>query len=135
MVTREELIQKAAGARQRAYCPYSHYQVGAALLTDDGQVYTGCNIENASYSATVCAERTAIFAAVAAGHRHFQAMAVVGGPEGQKYDYAPPCGVCRQVMSEFCGKDFRILLAAEGKETREYTLEELLPQAFVLAER
>lgn len=128
---RKALIADALAARRGAYAPYSHYQVGAALLTLDGQVYRGCNIENASYGAANCAERTAFFKAVSEGHRDFAAIAVTGGMEGEKpADYAYPCGICRQVMKEFTGDDFIIIVAKSIEEYRAYTLAELLPWGF-----
>jgi len=156
----QELIKQAYEARQRAYVPYSHFGVGAALETADGRVFLGCNIENASYTPTVCAERTAIFKAVSEGYRQFRRIAIVGGSmetnaplqrssdavtgndrllDGNIVnergfstpDYCPPCGVCRQVMAEFCDpKTFQILLARSVKDYKIYTLEELLPLNF-----
>ena len=99
------LVKTAKDAMMKAYAPYSHYYVGAALLTEEGKVYTGCNIENSAYSPTNCAERTAFFKAVSEGERDFEAIAVVGGYEGNVEVFFPPCGVCRQVMSEFCKAD------------------------------
>ena len=128
---KEELIGNAMAAMKNAYSPYSEFCVGAALLTKKGKVYTGCNIENSSYSATNCAERTAFFSAVKNGERQFSAIAVVGGKKGRVENYCSPCGVCRQVMSEFCDKDFKIYLY-NGVEIKVYTLEELLPQSFEL---
>ncbi len=128
---KEELIGNAMAAMKNAYSPYSEFCVGAALLTKKGKVYTGCNIENSSYSATNCAERTAFFSAVKNGERQFSAIAVVGGKKGRVENYCFPCGVCRQVMSEFCDKDFKIYLY-NGVEIKVYTLEELLPQSFEL---
>ncbi len=130
-----ELIQAAMEARKQAYAPYSGYLVGAALLTDDGEIYQGCNIENASYGATNCAERTVFFKAVSQGKRNFQAIAIVGGSreagQGEIFpDMAYPCGICRQVMREFCGPDFRILVGRSTEDFEEYTLEELLPKSF-----
>ncbi len=128
-----DLIQAAMEARERAYAPYSKYLVGAALLTADGQIYQGCNIENASYGGTNCAERTAIFKAVSEGKRDFKAIAIVGGSrdlQGTFPDMAYPCGICRQVMREFCGPQFRILVGKSTEEYAEYTLEELLPESF-----
>lgn len=125
------LITSALEARTMAYSPYSHYQVGAALLTEEGKIYQGCNIENASYGATNCAERTAIFKAVSEGERHFKAIAVTGGLEGEEpKDYAYPCGICRQVMQEFAGSDFRIIVAKSINDYKEYTLAQLLPAGF-----
>ena len=124
------LVETAKDAMMKAYAPYSHYYVGAALLTKKGKVYTGCNIENSSYSPTNCAERTAFFKAVSEGERDFEAIAVVGGYEGNVKGIFPPCGVCRQVMSEFCKADeFKIILAdKDGYNVT--TLDSLLPLGF-----
>ena len=128
-MTKEQLASLAKDAMERAYSPYSNYKVGAALLCKDGSVYTGCNVENASFSATNCAERTAFFKAVSEGKREFSAIAICGGKDGVIESLFPPCGVCRQVMREFCDDNFEIhLLAKEGIET--YTLGELLPVSF-----
>ena len=128
-MTKEQLVSMAKEAMQYAYSPYSGYKVGAALLCKDGSVYTGCNIENAGYSATNCAERTAFFKAVSEGKRGFEAIAICGGKDGVIEDVFPPCGVCRQIMREFCGDEFLIyLVSKEGIET--YTLKELLPVSF-----
>lgn len=128
-MTKEQLTSKAKEAMQYAYSPYSGYCVGAALLCKDGSVYTGCNIENAGYSATNCAERTALFKAVSEGKREFAAIAVCGGKGGEIENAFPPCGICRQVMREFCQDDFEIyLVTKEGIET--YTLGQLLPVSF-----
>ena len=125
----EVLIQKAKEAMLHAYSPYSGYKVGAALLCADGTVYEGCNIENASFTPTICAERTAFFKALYDGHRDFKAIAVCGGKDGVITGAFPPCGVCRQVMREFCEDDFLIYMVdAEGYET--LTLEQLLPHSF-----
>ncbi len=125
-----ELIAAAERARQAAYAPYSHFAVGAALLCADGAVFAGCNVENASYPLGNCAERTAIFAAVAAGKREFQALAIVGGNENTPADtLCPPCGACRQVIREFCAPDFPIFLK-DGNEIVKRTLSELLPDSF-----
>lgn len=132
-MTREVLVDLAREAMTHAYAPYSHFQVGAALLTKDGRVYQGCNIENAAYGPTNCAERTAFFKAVSEGEREFLALAIVGGPrDGELQESISPCGVCRQVMAEFCPPDFRVLLAwGEGADQyRAYTLEQLLPLGF-----
>ena len=120
-----ELIQAAIEARKQAYAPYSEYLVGAALLAEDGEIYRGCNIENASYGATNCAERTAFFKAVSQGKRNFRAIAIVGGSreaeQGAPFpDMAYPCGICRQVMREFCGPDFRILVGRSTEDFQEY---------------
>lgn len=128
---KEELIGNAMAAMKNAYSPYSEFCVGAALLTKKGKVYTGCNIENSSYSATNCAERTAFFSAVKNGERQFSAIAIVGGKKGRVENYCSPCGVCRQVMSEFCDKNFKIYLY-NGVEIKTYTLGELMPDAFSL---
>lgn len=125
------LVQAALDARKNAYVPYSHYAVGAALLTAGGEIFPGCNIENATYGATNCAERTAFFRAVSEGKRKFRAIAVAGGIEGEKpTEYAYPCGICRQVMREFCGDDFKIIVARSAEDFREYRLDELLPLGF-----
>ena len=126
-----DLTNSALEARKSAYVPYSHYAVGAALLTAEGKIYTGGNIENASYGATNCAERTAIFKAVSEGERNFTAIAVAGGMEGREpADYAWPCGICRQVMQEFAGGDFRILVVRGQQDYKDCRLEELLPCGF-----
>ncbi|MBB5263160.1 cytidine deaminase [Catenibacillus scindens] len=127
------LVQQALDAREKAYAPYSGFKVGAALLCGEGRVYTGCNIENSAYTPSNCAERTAFFKAVSEGVRDFQAIAVVGGREKAEEE-CPPCGVCRQVMAEFCSGDFMILLGREGKDLqwRAFTLDQLLPLSFSL---
>ena len=126
------LIARALAQRTLAYAPYSHFQVGAALLAKNGTIYTGCNIENAAYTPTNCAERTAFFKAVSEGVRDFAAIAIVGGAEGEApTDYTAPCGVCRQVMQEFCAPDdFVIVLARSEDDHRLMTLRELLPEGF-----
>lgn len=125
------LITAALEVRRKAYAPYSGYGVGAALLTGEGKLYTGTNVENASFGAANCAERTAFFQAVSAGERHFQGIAVCGGLAGQEpVDYAYPCGICRQVFQEFCGRDFQIIVAKSSKDYQIFTLEELLPKGF-----
>lgn len=128
-MTREALVKTACEAMGKAYAPYSGFRVGAALLTKDGRVYTGCNIENAAYGPTNCAERTAFFKAVSEGERDFAAIAVVGGRDGTVSGFASPCGVCRQVMWEFCGDSFEIHLW-NGVDYQTYTLAELLPLSF-----
>ena len=127
-----QLIKAAFKAREHAYAPYSHFAVGAAVLTKDGQVYTGCNIENASYGTTNCAERTAIFKAVSEGHKEFVKIAIVGGKPGEEIsEFAYPCGVCRQVMAEFCDvKEMKVLIAKSEEDYMEKTLDELLPHSF-----
>jgi cytidine deaminase len=125
----QELYALAEQARQRAYAPYSHFTVGAALLSKSGKVYLGCNIENAAYGAVNCAERTAFFTAVCEGERDFAAIAIAGGREGQAGEMCAPCGICRQVMAEFCRADFEVVLAApEG--AKAYRLDEILPLSF-----
>lgn len=130
--TEKMLISRAQKARERAYAPYSGFSVGAALLAKDGGVFEGCNIENASYTPTVCAERTAFFKAISAGTRAFAAIAIVGGPKDEKRGkLCPPCGVCRQVMREFCDPDtFRVILAADEEHYRTVLLKDLLPMSF-----
>lgn len=125
----EELICFAVKAMENAYAPYSGFQVGAALLCSDGKVYTGCNIENAAFGPTNCAERTAIFKAVSEGCRDFTAIAICGGKDGKITDFCPPCGVCRQVMQEFCREDFPVYLAGP-EDYKSLTLGELLPLGF-----
>lgn len=115
-----------------SYVPYSHFTVGAALLCEDGTVVGGCNIENAAYGPSNCAERTAIFKAVSEGRKDFKAICVVGGKDKNVTDFCPPCGVCRQVMAEFCKGDFQIILAKSEKDYRIYTLDQLLPERFGL---
>lgn len=128
----EQLISMAEEAMAHAYAPYSGYKVGAALLCADGTVYQGCNIENAAYSPTVCAERTAFCKAVYDGHWAFTAMAVCGGKDGVITGYFPPCGVCRQVMAEFCKDDFTVYLAGPGGTWQTYSFAQLLPYSFNL---
>ena len=125
-----DICRLAVRMRERAYTPYSHFRVGAALLGVSGWVYTGCNIENASYPVSVCAERTALFKAVSEGEREFQALAIAGGPEGGALQYCAPCGVCRQAFQEFCPPHFPIYLAKSETDFRRYELQELLPEAF-----
>lgn len=127
----EELIDLAIKQLEFSYAPYSHFKVGAALLAKNGEIYTGCNIENAAYTPTNCAERTAFFKAVSEGVKEFEAICVVGGKDGILTEYASPCGVCRQVMMEFCDPDtFRIILATSREEYKIYTLREILPMGF-----
>jgi cytidine deaminase len=126
------LINKALEARKKAYTPYSHFNVGAAILGTNDKIYTGCNIENAAYTPSNCAERTAIFKAVSEGVTSFKAIAVVGGKkESKKLDIVSPCGVCRQVMMEFCSpKTFEIILAADEENYKIFKLDEILPMGF-----
>ena len=127
----EEMIDLAIEQLNYSYTPYSGFKVGAALLTKEGKIYTGCNIENAAYTPTNCAERTAFFKAVSEGERAFQAICVVGGKDGILTEYAAPCGVCRQVMMEFCDPDtFQIILATSKDQYEIFTLKELLPLGF-----
>ena len=129
---KNELFDVAEKMLNFSYSPYSHFCVGAALLCADGTIYTGCNIENAAYGPSNCAERTAIFKAVSEGKKDFVAIAIVGGKNGVIEDFCPPCGVCRQVLSEFCKKDFLILLKDKKNQVKEFTLEQLLPESFSL---
>ena len=130
-MTREELKALAVSMTERSYCPYSHFPVGAALECSDGTVFTGCNIENAAYSPTNCAERTAFFKAVSEGVREFSAICIVGGADGVLSGYTPPCGVCRQVMMEFCDpEEFQIILAVGPEDYQVFRLRELLPMGF-----
>ena len=129
-MTERELLNQALVAREAAYAPYSDFRVGAALLAEDGAVYSGCNVENASYSATICAERTAFFKAIYDGHRDFTAIAVVGGKDGVITGAFPPCGVCRQVMREFCDDDFVIYMATSNDSYDSLTLAQILPYSF-----
>ena len=134
MISKEmipRLINEAFAARTMAYTPYSHFQVGAALLAAGGRIYCGCNIENAAYTPTNCAERTAFFKAVSEGVRDFEAICIVGGKNQKATGYTAPCGVCRQVMMEFCNpKTFKIILAIDRENYRIYTLDDMLPQGF-----
>lgn len=127
----KQLVSVAIEQLNFSYAPYSGFKVGAALLTKDGDIYTGCNVENAAYTPSNCAERTAIFKAVSEGKKEFQAIAIVGGKDGVLTSYTAPCGVCRQVMMEFCDpKTFQIILATEIQKYDVFTLEELLPLGF-----
>lgn len=123
----EQLIETAFHAQEHAHAPYSSYKVGAALLCTDGSVFTGCNVENASFGLTNCAERTAVFSAIAAGHRDFSAIAITASDAPVPF----PCGACRQVLSEFCGPDFPVYIA-EADRVETITLGELLPHTFDL---
>lgn len=127
----EEMIELAIGQLQYSYTPYSGFKVGAALLTKDGKFYTGCNIENAAFTPTNCAERTAFFKAVSEGEREFRAICIVGGKDGVLTEYAAPCGVCRQVMMEFCDPEtFQIILAVSKEDYKIFTLKEMIPMGF-----
>ncbi len=126
----QQLVERALQAREKSYAPYSGFTVGAALLTADGKVYTGANIESASFTPTICAERVAVFTAVHAGERKFAAIAIVGGKAGELVSaFCPPCGVCRQVLAEFCDSEFPVVLY-DGTTLKEYTLGQLLPAMF-----
>ena len=128
---RIKLARAALDARQKAYCPYSHFAVGAAVLVKSGKIYTGCNIENATQGPGVCAERAALYKAVSEGEREFLAIAIAGGPEGREPDgFCPPCGVCRQALAEFCAGEMPVILVKNPEETQVYRLEELFPLAF-----
>lgn len=128
-MTDYELIKIAVKAREMSYSPYSGFKVGAALLCKNGKVYTGCNIENAAYTPTNCAERTAVFKAVSEGEREFLAIAIVGGKGDTLNDLCAPCGVCRQVLCEFCDGDFRIVLG-KPESIKTVTLGDILPYSF-----
>ena len=127
---KKNLMELAQKARETSYAPYSGYQVGAALPCKDGSIHTGGNIENAAFSPTVCAERVALFKAINEGKRNFSAIAVAGGKGKDCDEYCTPCGVCRQVMQEFCDPDTFLVLVCQGKEVRSYLLRELLPLGF-----
>ena len=132
-MTPEKLVEMAIDAMGRAYAPYSGYKVGAALLCKDGTVFQGCNIENASYTPTICAERTAFSTAVAQGYREFTAIAICGGKDGVIEGLFPPCGVCRQVMREFCDPDFTVyMISSRSGDYETRTLAQLLPDSFSL---
>ena len=127
----KKIIEAALNARTFAHAPYSRFTVGAALLTESGRIFKGCNIENASFGATNCAERTAVFSALAGGEKHFSAMAVAGGAADQPVtDFCPPCGICRQVLIEFCPPDFPIILVDGENRIRQLPLHQLLPLSF-----
>ena len=130
--TRHELVKKAMDMRKFSYTPYSHYRVGAALLTKNGKIYGGCNIENAAYTPANCGERTAFFKAISEGEKEFEAIAIVGGKKDQPVnDYAFPCGICRQVLREFADPEKMTVLVATGvNDYREFLLSELLPESF-----
>ncbi len=130
----KHLIEQAVKAREMAYAPYSQYKVGACLLTKDGKEYLGCNVENAAYPVTNCAERTAFFKAVSEGEREFEAIAIVGGKaeEGLSPN-CTPCGMCRQVMTEFCGRDFKVILGTPDS-FKVYNLDEVMPLSFTSTE-
>ena len=128
-MTDKALMSLAVQAREKSYSPYSGFKVGAALLCRSGKVYLGCNIENAAYTPTNCAERTAVFKAVSEGEKDFVAIAIVGGKGEEIADFCAPCGVCRQVLAEFCDKDFRLVLG-KPDNIKVFTFEEILPLSF-----
>ena len=132
MIEYKELVRRAFTARKKAYAPYSDFQVGAALLCEDGRVYEGCNIENAAFGVSQCAERTALFTAVCEGERSFTAIAVVGGRrEAETFELCPPCGICRQALTEFCDPDvFEVVLARSETDYQVYKLKEVFPLGF-----
>ena len=128
---KEELAKIALDMRKMAYVPFSHHAVGAALLAKDGRIFTGCNVENSAYGPTICAERTAFVKAVSEGAKEFDAIAIAGGfYPGEPETYCAPCGICRQVMVEFCDKNFAVILAKAPKDYKEYELEEIMPLGF-----
>ncbi len=127
---KKDLFECAKDAMKNSHAPYSNYNVGAVLLTKNGNIYKGCNIENASYSLTNCAERTALFNAVSNGEREFETICIVGGKNGEITDYAMPCGACRQVLAEFCDADFKVLIGVNENNIKEYKLSDLLPCSF-----
>ncbi len=129
-MNKKDLFVIAKDAMEKSYAPYSNYNVGAALLTKNGNIYKGCNVENVSYSATNCAERTAIFSAIANGEKEFEAICIVGGKNGEITDYAMPCGICRQALAEFCDEDFKIYVGINENDIKKFTLGELLPCSF-----
>lgn len=131
-ISDSELIKNAISMLTFSYSPYSSFCVGAALLSKNGKIYTGCNIENAAFGPSNCAERTAFFKAISEGQKEFTKIAIVGGKNAILGKFCPPCGVCRQVMAEFCSKDFKIILANSKNEIQTFTLGELLPQSFNL---
>lgn len=129
-MNKKDLFILAKEAMKNSYAPYSNYNVGAVLLTKSGKTYKGCNIENASYSVTNCAERTALFSAISNGKKDFEAICIVGGKNGAIIDYAMPCGVCRQALAEFCDADFKVYVGKSEDDIKEFTLGEFLPYSF-----
>ncbi len=129
-MNKKDLFILAKEAMKNSYAPYSNYNVGAVLLTKNGNIFKGCNVENASYGVTCCAERNALFSAVASGEREFEAIFIVGGKDGEITDYAMPCGICRQALAEFCDADFKIYVGINENSIKEFTLGELLPYSF-----
>lgn len=133
MITDEMLADMAKDAMKNSYSPYSEFSVGAAIITDDGSVFTGCNIENAAYGVTICAERCAVSEAVKNGYRHIVKIAICGGKNGEISDFCPPCGECRQVISEFADEKTQIILS-NGVIIKKYTINQILPERFMLSE-
>ena len=129
-MNKKDLFMLAKDAIKSSYAPYSQYNVGAVLLCKNGHIYKGCNIENVSYSLTNCAERTALFSAIANGEKEFESLCVVGGKKGEITDYAMPCGACRQVLAEFCDADFKVFVGVNENDIKEYKLSDLLPYSF-----
>ena len=127
---KKDLFKLAKDAMKNSYAPYSNYNAGAALLCKSEKIYKGCNIENASYSLTNCAERTTLFSAISNGEKEFEAIFVVGGKNGEIQDYAMPCGACRQALAEFCNEDFKVYIGIDEDNIKECTLNELLPYSF-----
>ncbi|MBQ8765733.1 MAG: cytidine deaminase [Clostridia bacterium] len=129
-MNKKDLFILAKEAMKNSNAPYSNYNVGAVLLTKNGNIYKGCNVENASYSVTCCAERTALFSAVASGEKEFESICIVGGKNSDITDYAMPCGICRQALAEFCDADFKVYVGISENDIKEFTLGELLPYSF-----
>lgn len=129
-MNKKDLFMLAKDAIKNSCAPYSQYNVGAVLLCKNGNIYKGGNIENASYSLTICAERTALFSAIANGEKEFESLCVVGGKKGEITDYAMPCGACRQVLAEFCDADFKVFVGVNENDIKEYKLSDLLPYSF-----
>lgn len=129
-MTDKELVLKAIDSMKNSYSPYSDFKVGATLLTENGKIFNGCNIENVAFGPSICAERVAIFKAISEGEKSFSKIAVVGGKSGVISSPTPPCGVCRQVMREFCNDDFEILIVRENENYDKVLLKDLLPQSF-----
>ncbi len=129
-MNKKDLFILAKKAMMNSYAPYSNYNVGAVLVCKNGNIYKGCNVENASYSLTNCAERTALFSAIANGEKEFDSILIIGGKYGDLNDYAMPCGACRQVLLEFCDNDFKVYVAKNENDIKEFLLKELLPFTF-----
>ena len=129
-MNKKDLFILAKESMKNSYAPYSNYNVGAVLICKNGNIYKGCNVENASYSLTNCAERTALFSAIANGEKEFVSILIIGGKNGDLNDYAMPCGACRQALSEFCANDFKVYVAKNENDIKEFLLKELLPFTF-----